>query len=86
MLSNTEIRRIIESGFAPFSCRCELTSNGAITVEIHDAASGRVELFVTGIALADLTTSREIARVIAELRAELALARLEEPAERRLSS
>lgn len=76
MLSTTKIRQTIESGFAPLSCRCELTSNGALTVEIYDAGSGRVHLFVTGIALADVQTSRQIAQVIAELRAEVALTRL----------
>ena len=76
MLSTTEIRQIIESGFAPLACRCELTSNDALTVEIHEVNTGRVELFVTGIALADLQTSRQVMRMIAELRTELALARL----------
>ena len=76
MLSTTEIRQTIESGFAPLSCRCELTSNGALTVEIFEVDTGRVQLFVTGIALADVKTSRQIMQVITELRGELALARL----------
>jgi hypothetical protein len=54
-----------------------LTSNGAITVEIYEPLSGRVELFVTGIALSDVQTSRAIAQVIAELRSELMIARLQ---------
>jgi hypothetical protein len=54
-----------------------LTSNGAITVEIYEPLSGRVELFVTGIALSDVQTSRAIAQVIGELRAELMIAQLQ---------
>lgn len=76
MLSNIQIRRIIETGFTPLSCKCEFTANGALTVEIYDARSGRTELFVTGIAIADVRTSRDIAQVIGELRTELAIARL----------
>ena len=74
MLSTTEIRQIIEAGFTPLSCRCELTSNGALTVEIYDADSGQVHLFVTGIALTDVQTSRQIAQVVGELRTEVELA------------
>lgn len=86
MLSNTEIRHIIESGFTPLSCRCELTSNDALTVEIYEAESGEVELFVTGIALSDVQTSRAVSLLICELRSELTLTRLESPYRRRQHS
>lgn len=86
LLSNTEIRHIIESGFAPLSCRCELTSNEALTVEIYEADTGKVELFVTGIALSDVQTSRAVARLICELRSEVAFTRLEGPHRRQQRS
>jgi hypothetical protein len=54
-----------------------LTSNGALTVEIYDAGTGQVHLFVTGIALTAVKTSRQIARVIGELRTEVEFARFD---------
>ena len=86
MLSSTEIRHTIESGFSPLSCRCELTNNGALTVKIYEAESGRVELFVTGIALSEVQTSRDIARLVAELRTELTYARLDPPSLARMAN
>jgi hypothetical protein len=42
-----------------------------MTVQIIDPESDRVELFVTGISLERLNTSRDIADLVAELRYDL---------------
>lgn len=71
MLSTLELRHIIESGFLPFSCKCELNGDGSLQIQIFDKKTGRVDLLVTGISTSQLYGSREISQLIAELRAEL---------------
>ncbi|VVN42426.1 DUF1652 domain-containing protein [Pseudomonas fluorescens] len=61
---------IVESGFEPLSCEC--TENlGLLRIEIHDAATGRVELLLSGVSTAELTSVRAISDFIGELRTEM---------------
>lgn len=71
MISTLELRHIIEAGFAPLSCSCTDNADGSLMVKVFDAATGRVDLLVTGIAVKKLTNSRAISNLIAELRAEI---------------
>ena len=71
MISNLELRKIVESSFLPLYCQCTIGHDGVMTVRISDPDSGRVDLLVTGIATAPLTSSRAIANLIAELRYDL---------------
>lgn len=70
-LSTLELRSIVEGAFLPLRCTCSVAPDSSLTVQIHDPASERVELFVTGISLERLNTSRDIAELVAELRYDL---------------
>jgi Protein of unknown function (DUF1652) len=76
MLSTLELRHIIESGFLPLSCKCDLNVDGSLQIQIFDKNTGRVDLLVTGISTTKLSGSREISRLIAELRGELSLVQI----------
>jgi hypothetical protein len=69
-LSNLELRSIIESAFLPMCCNCTVIDD-AMTVEVIDPLTQRVELLATGIALDRLDTSRALCELITELRADL---------------
>ncbi|MCP1418375.1 hypothetical protein J3D47_002618 [Pseudomonas laurylsulfativorans] len=61
---------IIESGFAPLSCECT-ESLGLLRIEIQDTATKRVELLLSGVSTAELTSVRAISDFIGELRTEM---------------
>lgn len=71
MLSTSELCHILESGFLPLSCTCSLAANGALTIKIYDAETGRVDLLLPGVSTAGLTSVRDISNLIGELRTEL---------------
>lgn len=70
ILSNLELRSIIESAFLPLRCNCTVI-NDAMTVEVVDPLTERVELVASGIALHRLDTSRALCDLILELRSDL---------------
>jgi hypothetical protein len=61
---------IIESGFEPLSCECT-ESLGLLRIEVYDTATGRVELLLSGVSTAELTSVRAISDFIGELRTEM---------------
>lgn len=73
MLSHLKLCQLIESGFVPLHCRCEVSPGGSLVITIFEASSGDVELCVTGVSVSSLTSTREIMKLIGELRAELLL-------------
>lgn len=72
MISTLELRHIIECGFQPLSCICTVNTDGSLMIRVFDAETGRVDLSVTAVSTADLTSSRSIANLIGELRSEMA--------------
>lgn len=72
MISALELRHIIECGFLPLSCSCTLNLDGSLMIKVTEPSSGSVELLVTGVSTAPLTTSRAIANLVGELRSEMA--------------
>ncbi|MVV50572.1 DUF1652 domain-containing protein [Pseudomonas sp. PB120] len=65
---------IMESGFEPLSCDC--TENGGLLrIEVFEPASGRVELLISGVSTAQLTSVRAISDLIGELRTEMSAGR-----------
>ena len=72
MISALELRHIIESGLLPRSCTCSVNPQGSLLIKMFEPSSGRVELFVTGVLAADLTSSRAISNLIGKLRIEMA--------------
>jgi hypothetical protein len=71
MISTLELRHIIECGFQPLSCTCSVNSDGSLMIKVLDPSSGRVDLLVTAVKTSELTSSRAIANLIGELRAEM---------------
>jgi hypothetical protein len=71
MISALELRHIIECGFLPLSCSCTANADGSLMIKVTDPATGSVELLVTGVSTAELTSSRAIAALIGELRSEM---------------
>ena len=67
-----QVRQQVESGFLPMACECVICADGSLTVRIFDRDSGRVDLMVTGIAVAKVKTREDVAVLIDELRDELA--------------
>lgn len=68
----SQVRQQVESGFLPMACECVICADGSLTVRIFDHDSGRVDLMVTGIAVAKVNTLEDVAVLIDELRDELA--------------
>ncbi|MCP2022153.1 DUF1652 domain-containing protein [Pseudomonas laurylsulfatiphila] len=61
---------IVESGFEPLSCECT-ESLGLLRIEVYEPVTGRVELLISGVSTAELTSVRAISDFIGELRTEM---------------
>ena len=72
MISNRELRHIIECGFLPLACTCTINYDQSLMIRVFEPSSGRVDLLVTGVSAASLTSNRAIAALIGELRSEMA--------------
>jgi len=70
ILSDLELRNIIERAFLPMRCNCMITGN-TMTVEVIDPVTGRVGLLKSGLRLDRLDTSRALCELICALRDEL---------------
>ena len=67
ILSNLELRGMIESALKPWQCNCSIM-DGTMTVEVIDPITGRAQVLARGIQLDRLDTSRAICELIHELR------------------
>lgn len=76
MISSLKLRHIIECGFLPLSCNCTVNPDGSLMIKVFDPSSDRVELLVTAVSAANLTSSRAIANLIAELRSDMTVCKL----------
>lgn len=72
MISILELRHIIECAFLPLACTCTVNPDGSLMIKVFEPSSGRVDLLVTAVTTENLTSSRAIANLIGELRAEMA--------------
>ncbi|MGF6092488.1 DUF1652 domain-containing protein [Pseudomonas sp. 18173] len=70
MLPISVLCNIVESGFEPLSCECT-ESLGLLRIEVFDPVTGRVELLVSGVSTAELTSVRAISDFVGELRTEM---------------
>lgn len=71
MLSMVELRQILESGFLPLSCTCTVNQDGSLMIKVFEPESGRVDLLITGVSTAELTSARAMANFVGELRTEI---------------
>lgn len=68
MLSNLELRHILESGLLPLSCHCTVNPDSSLTVEITAPGKRRPTLTVAGICSEKLTSSQAITALATGLR------------------
>ncbi|HEX8596684.1 MAG TPA: DUF1652 domain-containing protein [Pseudomonas sp.] len=68
MISSLELRQIVESGFLPLKCVCTIDSDGRMTVSLFQAEKGHASFIAEGILTENLTTCRNIANLVAELK------------------
>jgi hypothetical protein len=71
MLFTPELRRTLESAFLPLACECTLMPGGTLMVKIFDSRTGAVAMQVENVSIADVTTIRGVAELVAELRYDL---------------
>ncbi|WP_447775584.1 DUF1652 domain-containing protein [Pseudomonas chlororaphis] len=71
MISQAQLRRYIEQGFAPLACAFSTGSDSTLTLRVFEPESGRVDLVVTGIDPRTLATEADVLAMIEELRYEL---------------
>lgn len=73
MLSHLELRHVFESAFLPTVCKCTIGSGRTMTLELINPRTKKVELTRSAIPIGDLTSSRAIALLVADLKEELRL-------------
>lgn len=71
MISNLELRHIIETAFLPMRCVCTNGPDGSLMIQIFDQVTNREELTVAGIDSSQLVSSRAIAALVMDLKEEL---------------
>ncbi|MBD8474924.1 DUF1652 domain-containing protein [Pseudomonas sp. CFBP 8770] len=67
-LSALELRSIVEQAFLPQKCVCTLTSDQSLCVKLMNPQTDQVELFKADIPFDRVTSARERARLVLELR------------------
>lgn len=73
MLSVLALRHLIETAFFPTQCICTFDHGNSLMIQLINAETLQEELTVTGIDPKDLTSSRAIAELVAQIREELRL-------------
>lgn len=68
MFSHTELRHILEKAFEPTPCRCTISTEGTITLELLNPESLARELVVPGIPVASLTGGRALAALVRDVK------------------
>ena len=84
MLSELELRSIIETSFLPKRCECTKAEDASLTIKVYDDRDrDRVDLEVKGINADKLDSSRAICNLIAGLREDLK--QTQSPAQQRVA-
>lgn len=71
MLSHLELRHLLESAFLPTECKCTISSDRTISIQLINPKTRKVEVSRSGVPIGSLTSSRAIANLVAELKQEL---------------
>lgn len=72
MLSELELRSIIEGSFLPRRCECTKAEDASLTIKVYDDRDrDRVDLEVKGINADKLDSSRALCNLITGLREDL---------------
>ncbi|GFM89404.1 hypothetical protein PSCICO_48030 [Pseudomonas cichorii] len=84
MYSKPELQRVLETAFLPSRCECVIAGE-TFSVKLFNPESGDIELYVTGMPLSDLASSRSIAHLVLSLREQRDLMAKMELSMRRLA-
>lgn len=71
MISHAQLRSYIERALAPLACELHVDGDGSLTLRVFELHSGQVNLVVTGIKPARLSSDSDLQRMVEELRYEL---------------
>jgi hypothetical protein len=75
MVSVPELCHIVQSGFRPLSCDCTVNRDGTLRIKVYETSTGRTSLLLPYVSPSRLTTVRDIANLIGELRTEMSAGR-----------
>jgi hypothetical protein len=85
MISDLELRHIVESGFLPVKCICSISPTRVMTIQLIDPDTHEIGMTVPGIPVSDLTSIRFISDLIAQIREEYQLSRMVQGGYRNIS-
>lgn len=83
MLSPLELRHIMENAFLPTVCKCEIDTTGMMNLKLINARTNEAILEERNIRTADLSSAREIATFVAELKNKMSTIAVVNPERRR---
>ena len=73
MISVPELSHILETAFLPMRCTCKVGEGNILVLQLTSHITYQVVLTVTGIYALNLTSSRAIANLVAEIKEEARL-------------
>lgn len=76
MLSDFEIKHMLETAFLPERCVCSVIPYGSISIQIFEHGSGEPLLTVAGISRVEVASSRSIVNLVGQVREEIRLREL----------
>ena len=75
MLSREDLQRLMEREFLPLRCQTTFAADGAMTVRVTHPRTDEVVFVSTAIATQTLVSSRDLLKLVGELRQSFAAAR-----------
>lgn len=79
LLSHADLRHIMETAFVPSLCKCTITADGLMDLELTHPRTQAEEFSLSGIAVAQLDTGRAIASLVLGIREEVRLRQVARP-------
>jgi hypothetical protein len=73
MISNLELRHLIESGFLPVKCICSIDDAGVMSIQLLNPKTCSIGLTARGIPTSKLTSGRAIADFIEQIKEDYRL-------------
>lgn len=73
MFSHADLQHILEKAFLPTLCKCSITADGVMTLELLNPESHMKEMEVAGIRIAEIQNGRALAELVREVRREAML-------------
>ncbi|WP_077045672.1 DUF1652 domain-containing protein [Pseudomonas sp. KK4] len=71
MMTQAQLRMLIERSFSPRACECTVSGEHSLTVKLYHPVSGQVDLVVSGLNMTTLQSEDAVNALIEELRYEL---------------